>query len=101
METCKLCGGYGLYVFRSELTLSKARLDTKVQCPRCAGKGQVLHNNNLDTASMTNAELASRVGHSERGYYPLMHEIFLRLEASPDYRRVNPQHVSCTSGGVK
>jgi hypothetical protein len=89
-----------VHTIRSELTLSKARLDTKVQCPRCAGKGQVEQSANLDTDTMTNAELTSRLGH-ERGYYPLLHEALLRLEATPDYKRADSRHVSCTSGGVK
>jgi hypothetical protein len=86
METCKLCDGSGMYTIRSELTLSKALLDTKVQCPRCAGKGQVEHSANLDTDTMTNAELVKRLG-DQRGYSPVLNEALTRLEHRPEYRR--------------
>jgi hypothetical protein len=48
----------------------------------------------------TNAELVKRLG-DQRSYYPVLNEALTRLELTPEYRRVNPQHVSCTSGGVK
>jgi hypothetical protein len=49
----------------------------------------------------TNAELVKRLG-DQRGYYPVLNEALTRLELTPEYRRVDTQHVSCTtSGGVK